>query len=193
MKPSEHNFQKVLPSQFYLRDTLTVARSLIGKGLVVRSRGELLAVEITETEAYLGQRDPASHSYHGPTARNRSMFEGGGTCYVYLSYGMHYCMNVVTGPVGVGEAVLIRAARPILGEPTFFKNRKTRDPRLLMNGPGKLAQALGINLSFDGETFSSDRIRLVNLGRSTKTITATPRIGISQARELPYRFLAGEV
>ncbi|MCB0360779.1 MAG: DNA-3-methyladenine glycosylase, partial [Bdellovibrionales bacterium] len=105
-----------LPTEFFLQKTEVVARKLLGK-VLLRVLGEsVLAARIVEVEAYLGSDDPASHAYRGPSKRNQSMFLAGGTCYVYLSYGVHYCMNVATGKPGVGEAVLLRALEPLEGE-----------------------------------------------------------------------------
>src|SRR5262249_12525637 len=132
---------------FFLRKTVRVAHELLGKGLFVRQRETTMLVEIVEVEAYLGGADPASHAYRGPTPRNRAMFERGGTCYVYLSYGINYCMNVATQGKGKGEAILFRAAAPLLGRDAMLKNRRVENDhggitdRILLSGPGKLCQA----------------------------------------------------
>lgn len=189
MKLYEPSFQKPLPESFYFLPTELIARKLLGKGLVVNRRIPL-GVLITEVEAYLSINDPASHSHRGPTRRNSSMFARGGTCYVYLSYGMHYCMNVVTAPAGIGEAVLIRGALPWFGTEELLANRKKKNLRDLLNGPGKLTQALNIDLSFDGEKFGSERIAIIDLGIDIRPgqIRHSPRIGISRATDLPLRF-----
>lgn len=184
---------KPLLDSFFLQPCLDVARSLLGKGLVRIFRGDRLVVEITEVEAYLGDEDPASHAYRKRTPRNAVMFERGGACYVYLSYGMNFCMNVVAGPEGVGQAVLLRAARPIAGLETMRQNRglpEDAKPRDLCSGPGKLARALAIDKSHYGHRFNGPDLHLVDLGIRylPEEITAGPRIGISQAKELPYRF-----
>lgn len=180
----------LLPPQFYLRDTARVARELLGKGLYLRRGGETFLAEIVETEAYLGTSDPASHAYRGIRPRNRAMFELGGTCYVYLSYGINYCMNVSTGPKGVGEAVLLRAAAPLEGLATMHQNRKTDKVTNLLSGPGKLTQALGIDLSFNGLRFDRADLQLLDLGRQipNKAIGQSPRIGISVAKDERLRF-----
>lgn len=184
-----------LPQKFYLKDTLAVARSLLGKGLFVLHKTTPLLVEIVEAEAYLDQ-DAASHSFRGKSPRNWPMFEGGGTCYVYLSYGVNYCMNVVTQEQGRGEAVLLRAAVPLEGIDTMAGNRAlhfTRDsqsPRALLSGPGKLTQALGVNMSHNGRTFFEDDLKIVDLGKEVPAheIAESPRVGISKATEKRYRF-----
>lgn len=170
--------RRVLEPTFFLRDTARVARDLLGKGLVRRIGRREIVTEIVEVEAYLGQADGASHSRMGPTARNASMFLPGGACYVYLCYGMHHCVNVVTREAGRGEAVLIRAVAPVKGDvgPT--------------DGPGKLAKALGIDRRHDGQRFDRPDLRLVDLGnRIPKSlIGVSPRIGISRDADLPLRF-----
>lgn len=180
-----------LPKDFYLKNTLEVAQSLIGKGLVVGRRSQRLLVEIVEVEAYLGDLDAASHAFRGETRRNRSMFAEGGTCYVYLSYGINFCMNVVTREAGRGEAVLLRAAIPLEGTEVMRRNRGAhfKDSHLL-SGPGKLTQALGIDLDYDGRSLLAADFKLVDLGRryGKDLIGTSPRIGISRAAENPWRF-----
>ena len=180
---------------FYLRNTVTVEKSLLGKGLFISRKRKVLLVEIAEVEAYLFD-DPASHSFTGPTPRNWPMFETGGMCYVYLSYGINFCMNVVTGPKGKGEAVLLRAAAPLLGIEIMQKNRgltfinSDRGIRNLLSGPGKITQALGIDLSFNGKQFDALDFKFIDLGRAypDSQIWQTPRIGISRAKDLALRF-----
>ena len=183
-----------LPAKFYLQDTASVARKLLGKGLYVATGPVPLLMEITEVEAYLGLHDPASHAFRGLTQRNWPMFERGGTCYVYLSYGINYCMNVATQPAGVGEAVLLRAGAPLLGVEAMAKNRGF-DPRSvplrnLLSGPGKLCQALGIDLAFNGFTYDREDFKIVDLGKNPRSqnIGTSGRIGISKAKEEPLRF-----
>lgn len=185
-----------LPRSFFLRDATTVARDLLGKALVRVHRGKVLGGEIVETEAYLGSADPASHAYRGLTPRTRAMFEEGGIAYVYLSYGVNFCMNVVTGPAGEAQAVLLRALRPLFGVEAMAKNRGL-DPDLgekvlrnVASGPGKLTKAIGVNLSHDGAPFSAGELRLVDLGLGypARQIVAGPRIGITKAKDLPLRF-----
>jgi DNA-3-methyladenine glycosylase len=182
-----------LPQSFFMKDTAAVARDLLGKGLYVQKDGKEMLVEIVETEAYLGSEDAASHAFRGITKRNEAMFEQGGTCYVYLSYGINYCMNVATQKKGLGEAVLLRAAAPLLGENSMRMNRgftETSSIKNLTNGPGKLTQALGVNLNYNGFTFDRADFRLVDLKRkiSPKLIGISSRIGISKAQDMELRF-----
>lgn len=147
-----------LSRPFYLRPTLIVARDLLGKYLVRRYRRRLLVVRIVEVEAYLGARDPASHSSGGKTPRNEVMFMQGGHLYVYFTYGMHFCCNVVTERAGVGAAVLIRAGEPIEGVRLMARRRGTSDPALLCSGPARLCQALGIGRKENGTDLRGDSI-----------------------------------
>ena len=161
-----------------------VAPTLLGMVLTTRVDGLVTSVEITETEAYLSD-DPASHTYRGPTPRNAPMFGTPGGVYVYRSYGIHWCVNVVTGPVGSGEAVLIRAGEPAEGRATMIRRRGRADH--LTDGPGKLCQALGIDGTFSG-TLLGDRLELTG-EPGTMEWDATPRIGISAATEAALRFV----
>jgi DNA-3-methyladenine glycosylase len=187
---------KILAPSFYLKPTVEVARGLLGKGLFVRAKKASMLVELTEVEAYLGEDDPASHAYRGSTDRTWPMFEVGGTCYVYVSYGMHYCINVSTGPKGVGNAVLFRAAKPLEGIDAMILNRGLqllpREKALpqLLSGPGKLTQALGIDLGYKGKRFDRPDFKLVDLGVRVprESIVASPRVGISKAKEAQLRF-----
>jgi len=157
-----------------------LARALIGAGLLVRG----CAGRITETEAYTPD-DPASHSFRGPGRRNASMFGPAGHAYVYRSYGLHWCLNVVGRP---GHAVLIRALEPLDGV-ALMQARRGR-PAPLTTGPGMLAQALGITGADDGRPFGAPDFHLAP-GPPARLLTG-PRIGISRARDQPWRFgLAG--
>jgi DNA-3-methyladenine glycosylase len=182
-----------LPKSFYLQDTLTVAEELIGKGLIVGKGTSLVVTQIVEVEAYLGTRDPASHAYRGLTKRNWPMFEEGGTCYVYLSYGINYCMNVSTQGKGIGEAVLLRALRPLYGLELIKQRRHKIQTELgLLSGPGKITLGLGIGPEMNGRTFFEPDFKIVDLGDLVEKpkIAKTPRIGISKAAERPWRFIA---
>lgn len=186
-----------LPPKFYRRDTETVARELLGCRLVRIYKGQRLAGRIVETEAYLGVRDRAAHSYGGRrTERVRSMYLDGGHAYVFFVYGMHYCLNVVTRDPNEPEAVLLRAIVPIEGIETMRKLRKAKRDRDLANGPGKLCQALVIDRQFDGvvldETSGLFIERDPSFKREDYIILATPRIGIDYAQEAihwPLRFV----
>jgi DNA-3-methyladenine glycosylase len=182
-----------LPRSFYLRPTLTVAKDLLGKHLVRKSGRTLLVGKIVEVEAYLGDRDPASHAYRGKTKRNEVMFRTGGHLYVYFTYGMHYCANVVTGKEGTGHAVLIRAIEPVSGLAAMRKNRKPPAGGTqqfgMTNGPAKLCQALGIERIDNGTDLLGDDIFLARRTPSSPlTIGRSPRIGITKARHHPWRF-----
>ncbi len=179
---------ELLPISFYSTyDTPTIARNLLGKTLVYESHRGRISGRIVETEAYLATHDPASHSARGQTRRNASMFGPPGTSYVYLSYGMHHCLNVVCQREGVGEAVLIRALEPLAGIALMRQNRGKRSDKELTNGPGKLCQALGIDLSLDGHSLLEAPLCLLT-GTPPAEIAASPRIGISVGRELLLRF-----
>jgi DNA-3-methyladenine glycosylase len=168
-------------------DALTVAPMLLGWELVSRTGGLETAGRIVEVEAYHGLEDPASHAFRGPTPRTLPMFERGGTVYVYLSYGMHSCMNITTGPAGEGQAILIRALEPTAGLPAMMTRRRTANPLQLCNGPGKLTQALGIDLNLSGTHLGQDLV-LRPPSTTPATIATGPRIGISKAKDLPWRF-----
>lgn len=169
-----------------LSDAVAAARLLIGKKLVHDSLEGRTAGYIVETEAYT-MDDPASHTFCGKTPRNAPMFGPAGTIYVYFTYGMHYCMNIVCGPEGYGQAVLIRALQPVEGIRLMQKRRSVSDPLRLTNGPGKLTQAMGIHSKHNNTNISSGPIRLEK-GISTSKILSSARIGITRATELPWRF-----
>ncbi|WP_410217852.1 DNA-3-methyladenine glycosylase [Paracoccus sp. (in: a-proteobacteria)] len=167
-------------SQIAGMDAATLARRLIGASLLVRGAGGT----IIETEAY-AQSDPASHSFRGPTRRNASMFGPTGHAYIYRSYGIHLCLNVVALP---GEAVLIRAIAPLWGVELM---RTRRNSAMLCNGPGRLTQALGIRFEDDGTIFDGTEFS-ITLAADRPDLLVGPRIGISKAQHLPWRFgLAG--
>lgn len=182
-----------LPRSFYLGPTLTVAKDLLGKYIVRKYRGATMIGMIVEVEAYLGERDPASHAYRGKTKRNEVMFRNGGHLYVYFTYGMHYCANVVTGREGVAHAVLIRAIEPVHGVPSMRKNRKPppggAGQFAMTNGPAKLCQALHIDRIDNGTDLLGNKIFLARRTPSTAVaIGRSRRIGITRARHHQWRF-----
>lgn len=181
---------RILPREFYLQPTLLVAEQLIGKVLVSRTpEGETSGV-IVETEAYT-LNDPANHSYRGKTRRNATMFGDAGHAYVYAVHASH-CLNIVTEPVGVPCAVLVRAVEPLEGIELMRLRRRVDDPRALASGPGRLCQAFGITREWDGVDVTSPEaspLTLIDVGLARGPVVRTPRIGIRVAVDLPYRFL----
>jgi DNA-3-methyladenine glycosylase len=167
---------------------------LIGKVLMRTTPGGILAARIVETEAYLDRRDPASHSYRGRTPRNDVMFRDGGLLYVYFTYGMHFCCNVVTETEGKGSAVLLRAAEPMEGIETLARNRKfpPADLESLCSGPAKLCQAFGIGRAENGIDLTGDEIWIARDERSADRwrIVRSPRVGIRNGREHLWRYSA---
>jgi DNA-3-methyladenine glycosylase len=172
------------------RSVLEVAPALIGWELLAHGDSVTTGGIIVETEAYRSADDPAAHCYRGPTLRNTPMWGAAGTIYVYLSYGLHALLNLTTGPVGQAEAVLIRALEPTRGLETMARRRRLDDPTKLTSGPAKLTQALGIGLNLNGTHLGDGAIELIPPLRPvrSKAIVQTTRIGISQGRDLPWRF-----
>lgn len=171
------------PRGFFARDVLAVAPELIGAGFFVAGVGGM----IVETEAYRGD-DPAAHSFRGRTRRNQAMFGPPGHAYVYRSYGLHWCLNFVCLP---GSAVLIRALAPERGLEAMAARRGDVPPRLLCAGPGRLTQALGIDVALDGAPLSREPF-LLTPRTAEPALVAGPRIGITKAADRPWRFgLAG--
>lgn len=178
-----------LPRQFYQRHPTKVAPDLLNK-ILLRDDGR--AARIVEVEAYAGREDPAAHSFRGKTPRNATMFGPPGHLYVYFSYGVHWCSNVVCGDVGDGLAVLLRAAEPLAGLDTMRMARPAaRRDRDLASGPGKLSQAFALDRAFDGaDLVTGDRgITLVSDGVLPPAQPVVgPRIGITKAVDLPWRW-----
>ena len=170
------------------RDVCDVAESLLGWTLRSTIGGEITAVTITETEAYAGSDDPASHAFRGPTPRNATMFGRAGMLYVYRSYGIHWCMNVVVGGEGLAHAVLLRGGDITTGR-EIVERRRGR-PKPLTDGPGKLCQGLGVTGEMDGCDLRSGPVTLhAGPGRGGRKIEHTPRIGISRATRRRWRYL----
>jgi DNA-3-methyladenine glycosylase len=167
-------------------DPVLAARGLLGRELSTDFEGRLTSVVLIETEAYDGAADPASHAFRGRTARNGSMFGPPGTLYVYRSYGIHWCMNIVVGEEGNPGAVLLRAGIPRSGIDFMLERRGRTDH--LVDGPGKLCQALGVTGDHDGSSVGDGPVRLG--GRVARgEVIATPRIGISKATDRIWRFV----
>lgn len=181
-----------LPITFYQRGSVDVARDLLGRVLVRSDAEGTLRGRIVEVEAYTGQTDPGSHAFRGPTPRNRVMFGPAGYLYVYISYGMHYCMNVVTDREDIAGAVLLRALEPLDGIPVMEARRGGRSLVELCNGPGKLCQAFGIGREQNGASLEASAIWIEDDGYVVGEVQTTSRVGLSNGRELPLRFfLAG--
>lgn len=170
-------------------DVVEVAPRLLGCRLRTEFDGSITEVMLTEVEAYAGELDPASHAYRGPTERNRSMFGPPGTLYVYRSYGIHWCMNVVVREEGVAHAILLRGGVPTRGWAVMERRRGRHDH--LADGPGKLAQALAVTGEHDGTSLIDGPVRLV-AGElpAGSAVASTQRIGITKATEHPWRFIA---
>ena len=180
-----------LPVAFFKRPTEVVAQDLLGMVVVSTAGDELTTARIVETEAYLGYDDPASHGYlHRRHARNQALFGPPGSWYVYLSYGMHWCVNLVCQRTGLASAVLLRALEPLDGLDVMRRRRGPVPDRELCSGPGKLCQALGITRDLDGRRIAESEV-MVHRPRSHEenTIVATSRIGITKAADWPLRFV----
>jgi len=176
----------ILDRSFFARSVHEVAPALVGCTLLVDGVGGT----IVEVEAY-DAADPASHGYRGQTPRNRSMFGPPGHAYVYRSYGIHWCLNLVCGEEGTAEAVLVRALEPTQGLETMATRRGLDDPRLLCSGPGRLCQALGITAAHDGLPLDAAPFELREPAGEAEIVRGT-RIGLTQAADVPWRYaLAG--
>ena len=190
-----------LAREFYDRDPRRVSRDLLGKVLLRKSGGKLLAARIVEVEAYLGKDDPAAHSFAGRTPRNAVLFGPPGYAYVYFIYGNHYCLNVSCMPDGVAGGILFRAVEPLLGIDEMAASRGVslngtgsgiRVLRQLTSGPGRLAEAFGITRERDnGKDLTSPRSDLFVADDQyrIRRILTTPRIGITKAATRPLRYL----
>ncbi len=179
--------EEILPRSFYARDTVTVARELLGKIIVNYTPAGPIAGRIVETEAYI-QGDPACHASRGMTPRNRVMFGPPGHAYVYFIYGMYFCFNTVTARAGVGEAALIRALEPLAGLPVMRANRRRQKAVDLCSGPAKLVQALGITRDHNGVDLTAGSLVLLQGTAPEENIVTTTRIGVNEVVKLPLRF-----
>jgi DNA-3-methyladenine glycosylase len=181
---------ELLPRDFYSRDTVTVARALLGKVLVRWTDHGDIAAKIVEVEAYKGSDDPASHAYNGKTGRNQLMFGKAGFTYIYFIYGNHYCLNVTTETEGIPGAVLIRAVEIIRGHEIARRYRHVKPSKDLTNGPGKLTQALNITQAQNGLDLTDPTELYVSYPEVTERFrtVAAQRVGIKVGREKPWRF-----
>jgi DNA-3-methyladenine glycosylase len=180
-----------LPRSFYERPSLEVARDLLGRTLVrMLPDGARLAGRIVEAEAYR-EDDPASHSYRGRTTRTDVMFGPPARLYVYFTYGMHFCMNVVTGRDGEGSAVLLRAAEPLEGVDRMVEHRGVHQLRLLCAGPGRLCQAFAVGREQNGTDLVAGPELRIEEGTAVpdEEVLAGPRVGLSVALQQPWRFV----
>ena len=179
----------ILPRDFYSNDTVTVAKNILGKKIIRKIGSQKISGIITETEAYRHRDDPASHAHRRITERNKAMFDDVGKVYVYFTYGMYYCFNIVArNEKFEAGAVLIRAIEPIEGIEFMKKNRKSADMKNLTNGPAKLTQAMqitknqyGVDVTKRGELFITEGIK-------PKKIINSPRVGIKEAVDKMWNF-----
>jgi len=182
---------KILNHSFYRQETLAMAKALLGKYFQRKIKNKWLVGKIVETEAYHEVGDPSCHAHHGKTARNEVMFGPPGRLYVYFTYGMHYCLNVVTEKEGIAAAVLIRAVEPLEGREIMQKNRGNAQlTKNLCNGPAKFCQAFGITTLQNGHDLQSESIHITE-GETIhiSEIDSDKRIGITKGTDLPWRFL----
>ena len=173
--------------EFFKKDTKSIEQSLVVMYLIHESPEGKTVGKIVETEAYLFN-DPAAHSFRGKTQRNAPMFGKPGRAYVYFTYGMHYCFNIVTGKEGIGEAVLIRALEPIEGIGLMKKRRKQEDLSRLCNGPAKLVQAMGITKNYNNISLVKRPLYIEDKNKENFCIVRKSRIGISLAKSKLLRF-----
>lgn len=179
----------ILPREFYLKDTVTVAKNLLGKRIIRKIDHNEITGIITETEAYRHTDDPASHAFKKITDRNKVMFGDVGFAYVYFTYGMHFCFNVVAkNPKKAAGAVLIRAIEPEKGIKIMQKNRGIQNLKNLTNGPAKLAQALDITKEHYGLDLTKKSKLYITEGIKSEKITTSQRIGITKAVDKLWNF-----
>jgi DNA-3-methyladenine glycosylase len=188
---------RLVARRFFDRPVLEVAPDLLGAVVEHRSAEGLVAVRLTEVEAYDGERDPGSHAFRGRTPRNSVMFGPPGHVYIYFTYGMHWCMNLVCGPEGTASAVLLRAGEVVVGEPLAFARRTSaKSPRDLARGPARLTVALGVDRAYDGADAAdaTSPLRVVTGWSDPAAVRTGPRVGVSgDGAHQPWRFwLDGE-
>ena len=177
-----------LPRNFYDRDTLEVARDLLGKRLVWQNEDGRRSAKIVEVEAYIGQEDPACHAAPGPTKRNQVMFGPPGHAYIYLIYGMYNCLNFVTEAEGFGAAVLIRAAEPDDGIDIMRRHSPRLPDHSLLSGPGKLCRAFGLTTENTGLDLTTSNLQVRDTRAGPVEVCSSPRIGISRGIKREWRF-----
>lgn len=180
-----------IKASFFRRDTIIVAKELLGKILVRKiGKNDFISAKIVEVEAYMGDHDPACHAYKKITGRSSTLYEDGGTIYVYFIYGNYYCFNIVTEKKGIGSAVLIRAAEPLEGIDIIKEFRpKVKSIHDTTNGPSKFCLAFDIDKKFNGKKLSEEGIYISYLRKKEKfEIGTSKRIGIVKGVEYPYRF-----
>jgi DNA-3-methyladenine glycosylase len=186
------NMSSKLGRDFYLEPTLVVAKALIGKEFIFSRDGRTLSGRIVETEAYIGENDPACHARYGLTKRNAIMYGVGGFTYVYFVYGMYNMLNFVTERANSPAAVLIRALEPLAGADIMKALRKCEDTLQLTTGPGKLCQAFGITVKDTGIDLTGDIAYVIDRGYRPHKIAQTSRIGIKDGHEMLWRFSEAE-
>ncbi len=186
---------KKLSKNFYKRNVHLVAKELLGKIFIRRIKNRIFTGRIVEVEAYDGSIDESAHSFKGKTKRNEVMFKGGGLLYVYFTYGMHFCANIVTGKAGAGKAVLLRAVEPLEGIEEMALNRykkknlTQKEFANLTNGPAKICAAFEIQSKQNGVDLAGDEIFILNLPKlDSSKIIAAARIGIKKSVDLPWRY-----
>jgi DNA-3-methyladenine glycosylase len=189
---SEPRRAATLPVPFFERPADTVARELVGRVLVSEAGGRRTLGRVVETEAYLGYDDPASHGYRGRRhAQNEALYGPPGSWYVYRSYGVHWCANLVCQSAGPGSAVLLRAIEPLEGLETMRQRRRCAEDRYLCAGPGRLCQAFGITRAeLDGRMMRQSPVVVLDRDGWDGAVEVTPRIGITKATDWPLRFAA---
>ncbi len=174
---------------FYARDPVALARDLLGRVLFYHTPAGLIAGRIVEAEAYTGESDPASHAYRGRTARNAVMFGAAGYAYIYFTYGMHHCLNVVAERPGHAGAVLLRALEPLAGIPIMRASGDSGPEARLLSGPGKVCRAFGLTLEDNGRDLTRGPLGIAAGGPlPNEAVAVGPRVGITRAVEMPYRF-----
>jgi len=179
----------IISREFYSHDTVTVAKNILGKRIIRRIGNQTMSGVITETEAYRHTDDPASHAFRKITDRNKIMFGEVGFAYVYFTYGMHYCFNIVArNPRIAAGAVLIRAIEPEKGIKIMLKNRNNVNIKNIANGPAKLAQALQITKEHYGLDLTKNSNLYITDGIKPKKIIASPRVGIKEATDKLWNF-----